>query len=74
MDIPQGCKPLSSKWYFKRKRKVDGLIDKYKAILVIKCYKQTEGFDYFDTYFHMTRINSIRMVLAIAALRNHEVQ
>ena len=40
---------------------------------MIKGYRQTEGLDYFDTYFPMTRINSIRMVLAIAALRNLEI-
>ena len=73
MDLPSGCKPLSSKWVFKRKKKVDGSIDKYKARLVIKGCKQTTGLDYFDTYSHVTRINSIRMVLAIAALRNLEV-
>ena len=32
-----------------------------------------EGLDYFDTYSLVTRINSIRMVLAIVALRNLEV-
>ena len=40
---------------------------------MIKCYKQTKGLDYFDTYSPVRRINSIRMVLAIAALRNLEV-
>ena len=70
VKLPPGCKTLSSKWVFKRKRKVDGSIDKYKARLVIKGYKQTKGLDYFDTYFSITRINSIRMVLAIVALRN----
>ena len=40
---------------------------------MIKGYKQTEGLDYFDTYSSVTRINSIRMVLTIAALRNLEV-
>ena len=73
VDLPPGCKPLSSKWVFKRKRKVDGSIDKYKERLMIKGYKQTEGLDYFDTYSLVTRINLIRMVLAIAALRNLEV-
>ena len=73
MDLPPSCKPLSSKWVFKRKRKVDGLIDKYKTRLVIKDYKQTERLDYFDTYSPVTRMNSIRMVLTIAALRNLEV-
>ena len=73
MDLPLGCKPQSSKWVFKRKRKVDGSIDKYKARLVIKGYRKIEGLDYFNTYSPVTRINSIRMVLAIAALRNLEM-
>ena len=40
---------------------------------MIKGYRQTEGLDYFDTYSAVTRINSIRMVLAIAALKDLEV-
>ena len=73
MDIPPGCNPLTSKRVFKRKQKVDGSIDKYKARLMIQGYKQTDGLDYFDTYYLVTRINSIRMVLAIVALRSLDV-
>ena len=58
LDLPPGCKPLSSNWVFKRKRKVDGSNDKYKARLVIKGYKQTKCLDYFDTYSPVTRIIS----------------
>nr|GEU65602.1 zinc finger, CCHC-type [Tanacetum cinerariifolium] len=32
-DLPHGCKPLGCKWIFKRKMKVDGTIDKFKARL-----------------------------------------
>ena len=53
--------------------KANGIIDKYKARLVIKGYKQNEVLDYFDIYSPVMRINSIRMVLAIVALRNLEV-
>ncbi|KAJ0492733.1 putative RNA-directed DNA polymerase [Helianthus annuus] len=73
VDLPQGCKPLGYRWIFKKKMKPDGTIDKYKARLVIKGYKQREGLDYFDTYSPVTRITSIRMVLAIDAIRDLEV-
>ncbi|KAH7864181.1 hypothetical protein Vadar_026696 [Vaccinium darrowii] len=73
VDLPPGSKPLGYKWIFKRKMKADGSIDKYKARLVIKGYRQKEGLDYFDTYSPVSRINSIRMIIAIAALRNLEI-
>ncbi|GJY02061.1 retrotransposon protein, putative, ty1-copia subclass [Tanacetum coccineum] len=53
--------------------KADGTVDKYKARLVIQGFRQREGLDYFDTYSPVTRITSIRMIIAIAALRNLEI-
>jgi hypothetical protein len=73
VDLPPGCKPLGYKWIFKRKMKADGSIDKYKARFVVKGYKQKEGVDYFDTYSPVTRITSIRMLIAIAVLYNLEI-
>ena len=73
MDLPPCSKPLGYKWIFKNKMKANGTIDKYKTRLVIKGYKQNEGLDYFDTYSPVMRINSIRRVFAIVALRNLEV-
>ncbi|GKA93201.1 zinc finger, CCHC-type containing protein [Tanacetum coccineum] len=45
-DLPPGCKPLGYKWIFKRKLKVDGTTEKFKARL-------NSGIDYFDTYTPM---------------------
>ena len=73
VDLPPGSKPLGYKWIFKKKMKADESIDKYKVKLVIKGYKQKEGLDYFDTYSPVTRISSIRMLIAIATIHNLEI-
>ena len=73
VDLPPGSKPLGYKWIFKKKMKVDGSIDIFKSRVVIKGYKQKEGLDYFDTYSPVTRILSIRMLIAIAAIHNLEI-
>ncbi|GJU61455.1 retrotransposon protein, putative, ty1-copia subclass [Tanacetum coccineum] len=59
---------------FMKKMKAGGTIDKYKARLAIKGFRQREGLDYFDTYLPVTRITLIRIVLAIIALRKMEVR
>nr|KAJ0190383.1 hypothetical protein LSAT_V11C800404060 [Lactuca sativa] len=69
-DLPPGCKALGCKWILKRKMKVDGTIDKYKAILVIQGFRQKEGIDFFDTYTPVARIFTIRLLLALAAIHN----
>ena len=73
VDLPSGIKPLGCKWIFKKKLKSDGSIDKYKARLVAKGFKQKEGLDFFDTYSPVTRITSIRLLIAIAALYDLEI-
>ncbi|GJV26885.1 zinc finger, CCHC-type containing protein [Tanacetum coccineum] len=50
--------------------KVDGIIDKFKARLVIRGFRLEEGIDYFDTYAPVARITTIRLLLALAAIHN----
>ncbi|CAL8091268.1 unnamed protein product [Prunus armeniaca] len=73
VDIPPGNRPIGYKWIFKKKLKADGTIDKYKARLVAKGYRQKEGLDFFDTYSPVTRITSIRMLIAIASIYDMEI-
>ncbi|KAF3614518.1 putative plant intracellular Ras-group-related LRR protein 7-like [Capsicum annuum] len=73
VDLPLRNKPLGSKWIFKRKMKANGTIDKYKARLVVKGFKQKEGLDYFDTYLLVTRITSILMLIALAAVYDLQI-
>jgi hypothetical protein len=37
-ELPFGGKPVGYMWVFKKKLKLNGTIDKYKARLVAKCY------------------------------------
>ncbi|KAJ9567517.1 hypothetical protein OSB04_003483 [Centaurea solstitialis] len=73
VDLPSGHKTIGYKWIFKRKLRPDGMIEKYKARLVAKGYRQKEGQDFFDTYSPVTRITSIRTLMAIAAIHNLEI-
>ncbi|GJV70577.1 zinc finger, CCHC-type containing protein [Tanacetum coccineum] len=69
-NLPLSCKPLGCKWIFKRKMKLDGTIEKFKAILVIHGFKQKSGIDYFDTYAPVARINTIRLLIAMTSIHN----
>nr|GEU46452.1 zinc finger, CCHC-type [Tanacetum cinerariifolium] len=71
-DVPSEIsKPRKGcKWIFKKKMKFDGIIDKFKARLVIQGFRQKEGINYFDTYAPVARITTIRMLLALATIHN----
>lgn len=69
-DLRPGCKPLGCKWIFKKKMKVDGTVDKFKARLVTQGFRQKEGIDYFDTYAPVVRISSIRFLIGLASIHD----
>ena len=39
VNLPSGSKPIGCKYIFKKKKKFDGSIDKYKARLLAKGFK-----------------------------------
>jgi len=67
-DLPKACRPISSKWIFKKKLRIDGSIERDKARLVIRDFDQTKGIDFFDTYSPVTKIVTIRTLVALTAV------
>jgi len=66
-NIPKGHKTIGVKWVYKTKLKENGEVDKYKAQLVTKGYKQEFGVDYKKVFAPVARLDTIRLVLSIAA-------
>ena len=68
VDLPPSCKTIGCKWVLRKKLKPDGSIDKFKDRLVAKTFKQKDDLDFFDTFSLVTRITSIRLLIAIVAI------
>ncbi|KAL4035626.1 hypothetical protein IC575_004329 [Cucumis melo] len=64
---------LGVKWVYRIKLKSDGNVEKYKAILVVKGYKQEYGVDYEEIFAPVTRIEIIRLILSLVAQNGWKV-
>nr|GEY05913.1 hypothetical protein [Tanacetum cinerariifolium] len=67
VDLLHGYKIVGSKWIFKKKTDIDGIIHTYKARFVAKVYTQLYEVDYEEMFSAVTDIRAIRFLISIAA-------
>jgi histone deacetylase 1/2 len=60
---------IDCKWVFHIKTNVDDTIDRYKARLLAKGFKQRHGIDYEETFSPVVNLATIRLVLNIVVSR-----
>lgn len=73
VDLPRGQKSIGVRWIYKTKLNEKGEVDKHKARLVVKGYKQQYGINYQEVFAPVIRLETIRLVLAIAAQNDWKV-
>jgi len=66
---PEGENIVGSKWVYAVKWKENGEVEKRKARMVAKGFTQVIGEDYEETYASVARLESVRLLCAIAASR-----
>ena len=73
VTLPPEKSRVGCKWIYKIKTHSDGSIELYKARLVAKGFTQEYWIDYEETFALVTRISSIRALLAVAATSKWDI-
>jgi len=66
VELPLNKKPIALKWIYKVKVNANGEIVRHKARLVAKGFLQKAGIDYGEVYAPVARIETVRLVVALA--------
>ncbi|GKC96464.1 retrotransposon protein, putative, ty1-copia subclass, partial [Tanacetum coccineum] len=75
VDHRAGQKLVSYKWMFKTKERIEGVLKpRYKARLVARGFTQRAGIDYNEVFSPVVRHTSIRVILALTACKDYELE
>jgi hypothetical protein len=69
---PKDANIVDSKWVLTIKTKLDGIIERFKARLVVRGFTQVQGIDYNETFALTVRMDTLRLFLATVAAEDLE--
>ena len=67
VELPEKYKATGCKWVFKTKGDSKGNIERHKTRLVAKGFTQRWGIDYKETFSHVSKKDSLRIIMALVA-------
>uniref|UniRef100_A0A8R7UZY5 Reverse transcriptase Ty1/copia-type domain-containing protein n=1 Tax=Triticum urartu TaxID=4572 RepID=A0A8R7UZY5_TRIUA len=73
VKLPRGQTEIGLKWVFKLKKDTEGNVVKHKARLVAKGYVQRQGIDFDEVFAPVARIETVRLLIALAAHMDWEI-
>ncbi|KAE8728448.1 hypothetical protein F3Y22_tig00004355pilonHSYRG00008 [Hibiscus syriacus] len=73
-SLPKGHKAICVKWVYKTKQNAKGEIERHKARLVAKGYSQKAGIDYDEVFAPVARLETIRLIISLAAQNKWKIQ
>jgi hypothetical protein len=71
--LPPNKKPIGLKWVFKIKTTATGMLERFKARLVVQGFRQVPGIDFQETYAPVSKLTSFRILMAMVAVHNWQV-